>query len=211
MTFYVKYDIIKKYYYIIIFTKGKNMTKNVARKFSRKKIWEIATQYANTKLEYSREFFSQEYCISYNTFYTLLEKAVIEGIVDDETVKKMSEKAGENSARKAGEGARKRSENHYNYLILKRKIYMLPKEETHNIVIKYSNSELSKKKFCEDNFITTKLFDRMMCKAIIENWVSDDTVEKLKNKSVENNNNEKTVKFWEQLLRFRSESKKNQG
>lgn len=187
------------------------MTKATAREFSRKKIWEIATKYANTKLEYSRDFFSQEYCISYNTFYTLLEKAVIEGIVDDETVKKMLEKASENSARKAGEGARKRSENHYAYLILKRKIYMLPKEETHNLVVKYSKSALNKKKFCKDNFITTKLFDRMMCKAIIENWVSDDTVEKIKNKSVENHNNEKTVKFWKQLLMFRSENKKNQG
>lgn len=182
-----------------------------ARQFTREQIYEIATQYANSAQEYSRKYFSIQYNISYSTFYTLLEKSVEENIVDENVIRKMIIKASNNAFEKAGEGAKKRSENHYKHLLLKRKAYMLPKEATKRMTITYASSILDKKEFCKNNFIDTKLFDRMLCKAIIENWITDEVVLKIKDKAIQNNNSEKATTFWEQLLKFRNENKKNQG
>lgn len=187
------------------------MAKRTAKQFSRKKIWEIATQYANTESAYSRDYYSREYSISYGTFYSLLERAVIESIVDEETVQKMAKKAGNNAAAKAGEEARQRSEKHYAYLLLKRKVYMFPKVEAVEYTIKYAYSAYDKKSFCKANFIDTKLFDRTVYKVVLENWVSDEVVSKLKEKSLRKNSGENVLAFWEQLLNFRNENKKNQG
>lgn len=187
------------------------MGTKTARAFTRGQIYDIATQYANSSQEYSRSYFSMQYNISYSTFYKLLERAVVENIVDESIVRKMATKAENNALKKAGEGARKRSENHYKYLLLKRKAFMLPKEDTKSMAITYASSPLVKKDFCKSNFIDTKLFDKMLCKAIIENWITDEVVSKIKDKAIQNNSNEKTTAFWEQLLKFRNENKKNQG
>ena len=187
------------------------MAKRTAKNFSRKKIWEIATEYANTVDAYSRDYYSREYGISYSTFYTLLERAVIESIVDEETVQNMARKAGNNAAGKAGEGARRRSEKHYEYLLLKRNMYILPKTEAMEYTIKYAYSAYDKRIFCKENYIGTKLFNRTVYKAVLENWVSDEVVIKLKEKSLQKNNSEKVLAFWERLLNYRNGNKKNQG
>lgn len=187
------------------------MAKRTATNFSRKQIWEIATKYANTNCAYSRDYFSREYDINYSTFYKLLERAVIESIVDEATILRMADKAAHNSDNKAGEGARKRSQKHYEYLILKRKVYILPKKEAINLTTNYANSVLAKPAFLRNNFMDAKLFDRTLYKAILENWVSDEVVEKLKTKSLRYDSSEKVIAFWDQLLKYRNENKKNQG
>lgn len=187
------------------------MKKRTAREFSRKKIWEIATQYASTDYAYSRDYFSREYDITYKTFYTILERAVIESVVDEKTVMDMASKSAYNAATKGGKSAKERSLRHYRYLMLKRNKYMLPKWEAIQLITRYSNSEFAKKTFAALNFIEPKLFDRTLYEAILENWVSDEVVEKLKKKSLTNNSGEKTLVFWEELLRLRNENKKNQG
>lgn len=187
------------------------MAKRTAKDFSRAKVWEIATLYASTDYAYSAEYFSREYNISKNTFYTLLEKAVIESIVDERTVKKMAIKSAHNSETKAGKPGKKRSHKHYKYLVLKRKAYMLPKEKAIALTIKYANSAATKQKFLMNNFIDKKLFGRVILKCILANWVSDDVVDKLKNKSLRSNNSKEVLEFWEQLLYFRNENKRNQG
>ena len=187
------------------------MAKRTAKEFSRKKVWEIATQYARTLSAYSRDYYSREYGINYSTFYSLLERAVVESIVDEETVRDMAIKAGNNAAGKAGEGARKRSEKHYEYLLLKRNMYMLPKTESIEYSIKYAYSAYDKQRFCEANFIDTKLFDRMLYKAIVESWVSDEVVAKLQAKSLQKDNSEKVLVFWEQLIDFRNGNTKNRS
>jgi len=187
------------------------MSRKTSKYFSRKKIWEIASQYARTEAEYSRDYFSREYAISYSTFYTLLERAVVESIVDEQTVLQMAKKAANNAAAKAGTGAKQRSADHYKHLILKRKVYMLPKIEAMEFTVKYAYSAYDKKTFCKENFIDTKLFDRTLYKAIIDNWVTFEVVEKIKTKSIQNNGAENVSAFWEQLLAFRNENRKNQG
>lgn len=187
------------------------MAQRTAKNFSRKQIWEIATEYANTNCAYSRDYFSREYDISYNTFYKLLERAVIESIVDEATILRMADKSAHNSDDKAGEGARKRSQKHYKYLMLKRNVYILPKKEAIVLTTNYANSVLAKSAFLRNNFMDRKIFDRTVYKAVLENWVSDEVVEMLKSKSLRYDSSEKVQKFWDQLLKYRNENKKNQG
>lgn len=186
------------------------MAKRTAKDFSRYEIWCIATSYANTNSANSHEIFEKEYEISTGTFYTLLEKAVVENIVDNETVLKMEEKARNNSEAKAGSAGAIRSERHYNFLKEKSKQYMLVKQDAISITKKYAESILYKKAFCKANYITEQLLDRTILKAIIDNWISDETVDKLKAKSLRQNNGEYVLKFWEKVEKIR-ENKKNQG
>lgn len=186
------------------------MTKKTVKDFSQKEIWEIATHYANTDFSYSHEYFSKEYDISQDVFYNLLEKAVSKCIVSDYIVKKMAIKAATNAKSKAGEAGEGRSRRHYENLIKKRKSYMLPKETAINLTISYANCVTTREKFLRSNFIDKRLFERTLLKAIIENWVSDEVVTQIKEKSLRTHDEEKTIKFWDKILQIRK-NKKNQG
>lgn len=184
------------------------MAKRTAKDFSRKQIWRVATNYAFTSNEYSHEYYEREFEISTGTFYTLLKKAVIENIVDDEIVELMSRKAKYNASLHAGESGEKRSEKHYEYLKKKRAIYVLPKDEAIKITMKYCDTVRSKKEFARENCITVKLLDRTIMKSIVESWVSDEIVMRLKKKSLRKNPD--ALEFWEKVEKLR-ENNKNQG
>lgn len=186
------------------------MAKRTAKDFSRSKIGEIATQYAETPESYSHTFFEKEYEISQTTFYTILEKAVIENVVSNETVLEMAGKASSNSSEKAGEPGETRSAKHYKYLIQKRKIYMLPKKEAIDLADRYSKSKLRKKEFAEKYYYTTALMDRTIMKCIIDCWIKDETVSLLKNKALQQHKSEEAIRFWDKLEEMRT-NKKSQG
>lgn len=185
------------------------MTKKTAKDFSRNVICKIATDYANTNGEYSYRYFCREYGISKGTFYTILEKAVIENIVDFNTVIAMAKKAKKNSENKAGERCGDRSQRHYEYLIQKRKIYVLGKKESIEWTEKYARSNLEKLEFCSKNHITGQLLDRTILKTTIDNWISDEIFNLLKQKSLAKNNTAKVLEFWERLELFRNGNKQN--
>lgn len=128
------------------------MGKRTARDFSRSQIKHIAEQYANSPLQYSAEYFSVEYRISKNTFYTLLDKAVVESIVDLKTVDYMQRKASGNSSGHAGIPAAVRSLKHYEHLKMKRNVYLPSRVEATRITTDFAKSNLAmyayKKKFC---------------------------------------------------------------
>lgn len=188
------------------------MAKLTAKTASRKNIHEIATLYAEKPAEYSYRYFCEEYGISKGTFYTILDKAVIENIVDSATVKKMAKKAANNSEAKAGKGAEGRSRRHYYHLIQKRAIYELPKKEAIDVAIKYAKRTILRKEFLEQNFITSKLLDRTLLKAIENNWIDDDTVDRIKKKALlERGKSSETIVFWDKLESVRNENKKSQG
>jgi len=177
------------------------MAKKTAKQFSRKEVWEVATRYATSK--YSHNDFEEEYQSSRSSFYTVLDRAVIENIVDSDTVGLMEARAKYNSEVKAGKPGEIRSEKHYSYLKKKRKEYMLSKEEAIKITITYAESPYSKKQFCRRIHISEQLLDRTIYKSIIDNWVSDEVVMLLKVKSLKLNGGEATIKFWEQLKSYR--------
>lgn len=185
------------------------MTTKTAKDFSRNDIYKIATDYANTSAEYSYQYFCREYEISKGTFYTVLEKAVIENIVDSNTVIAMAKKAKSNSENKAGKRCGNRSQKHYEYLIQKRRIYMLGKKESVEWTEKYAQSNLDKLGFCSKNHITRQLLDRTILKATIDNWISDEIFNLLKQKSLKKNSTAKVLEFWEKLESFRQGNKQN--
>lgn len=187
------------------------MAKRTARDFSRKDIWMIASLYASTSPEYSSEYFSREYETSRDTFYRLLEKAVIENIVNDDTVSRMEMKAIYNADAKVGDMGIARTKRHYMQLRTKRKEYQLPQKYAIEITTQYANSGYSKKQFCLINFMTNALLCRTIRQAVVKNWVSDDVVEKLVSKSLQCYQSDQITKFWEGLINLRNENKKNQG
>ena len=177
------------------------MSKKTGRQFQRDEVWEIATKYATSR--YSHTNFEEEYQSTRSSFYTVLDRAVIENIVDSDTVDAMEKKAKYNAEAKAGGAAVGRTEKHYSYLKKKRKEYMLPKEDAIELTITYAESQDSKRYFCTQNYVTEQLINRTIKKTVVDNWVGDEIVQKLKSKSLKSNNTVSTAKFWEELETFR--------
>lgn len=63
---------------------------------SNEKIAQIATEYANSKLELARSYFSDKYDISEHTFYKARDYAIVFCLVDKETYKRIREKSSTN-------------------------------------------------------------------------------------------------------------------
>lgn len=77
--------------------------------------------------------------------------------------------------------------------------YMLRKNEAIDLVTKYSRSTFLKEEFCKSYYITARLFDSTLRVAIINNWISDETVAELKAKSLKRNSGQEVIEFWERL------------
>jgi len=184
------------------------MAKKTGKQFSRGEVWDVATKYARTK--YSHIDFEREYNSSRSSFYTVLDRAVIENIVDTQTVEAMESKAEYNARSKAGEAGAGSTQKHYKYLKKKRKDYILPKEDTITITEMYAKSVYNKAAFSREYYISEQLLNRSIKKAVIENWISDEIVDQLKAKSIYQNPGASTIRFWEELKFFR-ENKKDQG
>jgi len=179
--------------------------------FSRAQIKKIATEYARSEPACNHSYFEREYEISDSTFYNLLNKAIIESIVDEEIARQIGEKASRNSTVKAGKYAGVRSKIHNEHLLLKRKNFRFPKKEAKEIVIKYSESSLSKEKFCEKNCITKKLFDNAMIRAITQNWITNKCYKRLKSKAIKNHDDSPEVyELFQKLDEMRNIHKEKQ-
>lgn len=158
------------------------MTKRTARDFSRYEISKIAKAYANTPINYSCEYFSREYRISIRTFYTLLEKAVVESIVDDSIVDLMQAKAMGNSEIKAGLPGAIRSQKHYEHLKMKRNIYCPSKSNAAKLTIDYANSTLHIASYAKKICMTPEALKRIIRTSVAEKYVSQSIVDLLKEK-----------------------------
>lgn len=179
--------------------------------FSRKKIREIATEYATTSLAYNHSYFEKEYEISEATFYNILQKSIVESIVNDEIAKCIGEKAQANSNQKAGEYAKIRTKRHHEHLIMKRKTFKFSKNYAKKIAIMYSKSNLDKKSFCNANVIHARLFDDALVRAVVENWIDDGTYEKIKAKAFKNHSSSsKAYELFQKLDKIRNNHKEKQ-
>ena len=132
----------------------------------------------------------------------------MENIVDIETVRLMAQKAMDNSEAKVGRNARKRSFKHYQSLVVKRTEYMLPKNKAIVLTKDYADTENTKEQFIASMYVTDALLNRTILKCIVENWVSDEVVLKLKEKSLRKDSSPKVQEFWEQTEALRSENQK---
>ncbi len=176
--------------------------------FSRKQIAMIAKQYVESSSPHAHTKISEEQGISDSTFYNILKKAVVENVVDMETVRLMAQKAMNNSEAKAGRSARKRSFRYYQGLLVKRMEYIPPKGKAKELTKAYADTEKTKEQFIASMYVTEALLNRTILKCIVENWVSDEVVLKLKEKSLEKDSSSKVQEFWEQVEALRIENQK---
>jgi len=183
------------------------------RDFSRSKIKEIAEEYANTTLEYTCSYFKKTYGMSRGTFYNLIEKAIIESIVDENTAFKICSKSNQNSIMKVGEQAGARADKHYIYLMLRRRQFRFSKKRAKEIASEYSESSLNKKEFCEKNAISIKLFDKTLKTSIVEGYISYKCFERLRDKAIETrkDSQQEVIDFFENLSKERKNNKRKQG
>lgn len=170
----------------------------------------IALEYANTRNEYARSYFKEQYKISVGCFYSILETAVINNWVSEEDVNRMEAKALANQkahAEEAGISTRV----HYANLRKKRNEYLLCKysdEEMEKIAVEFAtNTEMSKKQFADKLGLPTIVVDLLLKKVIVEAIVDDKTFIMIKERSIVNTPDEKkktVIKFFDELFRQRN-------
>lgn len=179
--------------------------------FSRQQISSIAIEYASTPLMQSHLYYEKKYGISKATFYNILEKAIIESIVNEEIAKNIAKKAEKNSYKKAGKFAAARTKHHQEKLLLQRKEFKFSRKNAKKIAISYSKTRINKEEFCKANLIPTKLFDDALFEAIVQNLIDDKCYERIKNKALQNHSNSSNAcEFFIKLDKMRNNHKQMQ-
>ncbi len=135
----------------------------ILSQLSRQEIKKITIQYSRTNYVLSAKYFSKEYDISPATFYSAIEKAVVEHIVDIDVVNLVKKKAIVNAyahANTSADAARLRVINHYNTLIEKRNQFVFKKSEIIDLTNKYLSlvDNFTIDDFCMTEYIDYELF-----------------------------------------------------
>lgn len=172
--------------------------------FSRKQINKIAKDYANFPV--TRTFFVELYDISQSTFYSILQKAIIEHIVDIDTVYKIRERAISNMSKKREKVNTNMVYLHYENLLEKRNNFVFCKKERKRIITEFANRDkrIPKKYFCKEQCISIELLDKVLITGICYNEIPKKLYTKIKNDSLIYNNNSKSVlNFFEKIENIR--------
>lgn len=143
------------------------MTKKTLRDLSRKEIKSIAVDYSTQWLIPTINFINK-YNISETTFYNALRKAVVEGIVDEETVSNMEARAMNSAYLKAGLAGKKRSWKHYENLRSKRENFSFSNKDAKRITVNFINSNETVTDYAKRIVITDDLLQ----------WTFDDSINK---------------------------------
>ena len=146
---------------------------------SRQEIKDITIQYSRTNYVLAANYFSKEYNISAATFYSAIEKAVIEHIVDIDVVNLVKKKAIQNAyahANTSADAARKRVINHYNELIRKRNQFVFRKSKIIVLTNRYlsMDSNFTIDDFCMTEYIDYELFVKTIAISSL-NYVNNNT------------------------------------
>lgn len=173
--------------------------RNKVSLLTRNEIKRIAVSYATSPDEVSASYYVEEYNVTESVFYSCLEKAVMESIVDLETANMIAAKAGRNGARHAGEGARVNSSKHYQRFIDARKGFKFKATDRKKFVKMYANSEKGFKSFCNDECVATSILSEAIWTAVINEEVDDAVIEKLYEKSVKARGEEKAKPYYDEL------------
>ena len=188
----------------------KKMTSEELEKFCKK----ITEEYANSAAQFARSYFCKKYEITISCFYKILEKSVINNLVEDITVQKMIKKAIENqNAHKNGAGASsiikyaKMYTKRYKYIAETMKVNDI-KELAEDFA---NNPNISKIQFALSYGVNSKVVDYCLKRAIIQNIVDDFTVKEIETRSIANattNNIDMIKNYFANLKRIREENKK---
>ena len=186
-----------------------------AKDFSRYDVKKIALEYASSEDEVSASYFCEMYDITEGVFYSVIKRAIVESIVNDETAQLIAKKASRNSAVHGGEGGRVRSVYKHERLMHERRNFEFTNKEKIWYATRYAESPsyVDAKTFIVQHSMTRELFDRTMSSAIVDGLVSDVIAKELLGKALQHNKEEKVRPFFEGLFAERKanmEAKKEQ-
>ena len=168
----------------IYIQKGISMRKKrTLRDLSRKEIKKMAEHYAYSPARCSAEYLAEKYYnVSVNTFRKAIEKAVIESMVDRDTVYEMQKKASYNAYLHNGNPGKIRSIRHYDDLMEMRDSYMPSPKASVQLIEKLANSNLSLEEFAAKEVYTAHFVRKILYYCIEEDLISTRIFDLLKEK-----------------------------
>ena len=154
------------------------------KNFSREQIKDIALDYLKDDTNY--KMLCTKYEISCTTFYKTLKKAVIEHIVDLKTAQDIKYKLEKNSLKHFGDYVYNMSHNRSFISLFERDTFMFKEKKCVQIITEYISKPptLSKKKFCDLQYIDIELLDKILLNVTINKYISDTLYETLKKNSI---------------------------
>lgn len=181
-----------------------------AKDFSRCDVKNIALEYASSEDEVSASYFCETYNITEGVFYSIIKRAVVESVVDDETAHIIAKKASRNSASRGGEGGRIRSVYKHERLMSMRKKFEFTIKEKIWYATQYAKSPsyVDAKTFMVQHSMTRALFDRTIRSAIVDGYVDDTVACELRGKALQHNKRERVESFFEALFAERKANMK---
>lgn len=190
------------------------MKKRTAKDFSRREISLIASAYSTGNYTYHN--FIKEYGSTQLTFYAIIDSAITKCIVPDRIVEAIEKIGSTNSFNKVRElssdeevasMAASRCTKANRNRRARRNTYVFPKSEAISLVSKYLASPLPKLEFCKENYMTDRVFDRTLKKAIMEGWVTLSDVESLRKKAYQFNEKGLVDKVFNAMIARRNQYK----
>lgn len=181
-----------------------------AKDFSRYDVKNIALEYASSEDEVSASYFCETYNITEGVFYSIIKRAVVESIVNEETAHVIAKKASRNSAARGGEGGRIRSVYKHERLMRERKKFEFTIKEKIWYATQYAKSPsyVDVKTFIVQHSMTRELFDRTVRSAIVDGHVSDIVARELFGKALQHNKEERVRPFFDGLFAERQTNMK---
>lgn len=149
----------------------------------------LTEEYANSEAQFARSYFTENYNISVDCYYKVLEYAVVTNLVEDITVTKMMNKAVSNQNLHQN-GAGGSSIAKYARMYTKRCQYIaitFTDKEIKRMALDFGdNPDISKADLAASYGIARKVLELLLVRAIEENIVDDKTVDAIERRSIKN-------------------------
>ena len=185
--------------------------KRKVKDFSRSEAKKIAINYATTSDDLTASYFAMLYNTTSEDIYGILRRAVVESMVSDRVVTLIANKSGRNSAEKAKVVGQTKSYDKYQRLMERRAKFQFTREKREYYAIEYANSDpsITLRVFAELHCMSRSLLQRTLVSAVVDNIVSDEVVEKLKEKALQGNPSWKVERFFKALKKQRRDNIEN--
>lgn len=161
--------------------------KRTIKDISRREMYAMAQEYAETDYLLSGNYFAERYEISTSTFYAVLHKAISESLVSIEIARKITQKAAYNTGRHGGEAAKTRIFRVYQDYIRERETYRFDREEAKKWVRLYIDSEDDIEAFAKKKLLNLKILKRALYDVVTNSWLGAEYIEKLREKTIMQN------------------------
>ena len=179
-----------------------------ASEFTRNECRKIAISYATSIDDLSASYYARLYNTSTTVIYSIIDRAVIESMIAENVISLIVAKSGRNASMHGGEHGRKQSYDKYKRLMERRANFEFTRATKEYYTIEYVNSDevIDMKVFADINCMTTKLLQKTLVSAVVDNIVSEEIVDKLYKKALQHNPSWKVVRLFKNLRRQRQEN-----